>query len=378
VSLRIAIFGICLWAAGWATALGAQPVDPPRYLDRATRTTEPRACQTLAPDDSPELLLREVFPDPITKTPGRDKAAAALFLPIRQVAEPMARLGAACLDGQAAACQRFQTWMKGLVDTDALRFDREKHRHSSVSLVSGALSGNITVRPIATYAEALRRRGLLNDIPAAELLTWFDRRIADYDHYPARLSPASAQNLVLNAVAARLAVMSMTGQEDAQRQEALRRAEAVYKLYLDTARPDGSFPAETRRGLSALKYSNMAVGLLVAIAEMASDHGVNLYDHQSSAGVSIHTAIAFLLQAMQDDAPIQAYAAENFAPTDPPGDGRQNRHFTLDHLHWMGLYQKRHPGHPMSQQIEKVRPSLKEMRREHLDEITGLHVGCGR
>lgn len=351
----------------------------PGYLARASKAAQTLVCKapSTSTNNGLELVLPEIFPEVIYKTPGRDSGSAALFLPIRQIAQPLAELGDACLNGQSQACNQFEHWLERLVAADALRFDRAKHQASSVSLVTGALSGNITLRPISQYAEALRQRGHLEKMPSEKLLSWINRRVEEYNHYPNKLTPAAAQNLVLNSVAARLTVKSMAGQDLDQRAEALQRAKDVFKLHLDTARPNGSLPAETRRGVSALKYSNMALGLLVVIAELSHDQGVNLYDYKSTGGVTLHKAIGFLMESIQDETMIDRYAAENYAPTDISPDGRQSRNFMRDHLDWMHLYLQRYPTGDLA---DTMRFTLATYAKptNHLDEVLGVFFGCSQ
>lgn len=327
------------------------------------------------------LVLQEIFPKVIDRTPGHDAGSAQLFEPIRKIAEPLAFLGSKCLvdgktsgakEGAKESCMAFSRWVDDLAQQDALYFDREKHRKSSVSFVTGALSGNLTIRPIALYVGVLRDAGLIHLRDNLAVDNWMQRRVADYDNLPPRLTAAAAQNLVLNSVLAKLTV----GIAVDKPQAALSQSEQVFKLYLDTARADGSFPAETRRGISALKYSNMAIGELVMLAELATIEGVNLYDYRSPKGVTLHQAIGFVAKAMLDESLIADYAKENYAPTDK-GDGTaQARQFVREHMGWVQTYTRRFPQHPNTKLLEKIMQSSHVRTGGYYDETLGAIAGC--
>ncbi|NCP44774.1 MAG: hypothetical protein GW822_15295 [Sphingomonadales bacterium] len=337
------------------------------------------------------LVLKEIFPKVIDKTPGRDVGSAQLFEPIRKIAEPLAILGTRCLmhggdskvspagakadgGGKSAddSCNIFANWVEELVKQDALRFDRDKHRRSPVSFVTGALSGNLTIRPIALYAGALRDAGLIHLRSNSAFDEWLLRRVADYDNFPARLTPAAAQNLVMNSVLAKLTVGITVGNP----QPALNEGAEVYKLYLDTARADGSFPAETRRGVSALKYSNMATGGLVIMAELATMEGRDLYQYRSPGGVDIHQSVGFVAKSILDESGIAEYAKENYAPTDKIEGSVQARHFIRDHAGWMSIYMRRFPKHENTKLLGQIMQSERVRFSGYYDEILGAMAGC--
>ena len=326
-------------------------------------------------------VMKEIFPNVIDRTPGQDAGSAQLFEPIRKIAEPLAFLGSKCLldrktvdakEGVKDSCMKFSSWVEDLAQQDALYFDREKHRKSSVSFVTGALSGNLTVRPIALYVGVLRDAGLIRLHDNQLVNRWLQRRVADYDNVPPRLTAAAAQNLVLNSVLAKLTV----GIAVDKPQVALSQSEQVFKLYLDTARADGSFPAETRRGISALKYSNMAIGELVMLAELSAMEGVNLYDYRSPKGVTLHQAIGFVAKAMLDESLIAGYAKENYAPTDKGDGSAQARHFVHDHMGWVQIYTQRFPQHANTKLLDKVMQSSQVRKAGYYDETLGAVVGC--
>lgn len=360
-------------------------------LVKSHATENVQTCNVRSHAPYEALVLKEIFPKVIDKTPGRDAGSAQLFEPIHKIAEPLALLGTSCLlqggvgkERQASAkadrggkpvddsCNLFANWVEDLSNQDALRFDREKHRSSPVSFVTGTLSGNLTIRPIALYAGALRDAGLIHLRNNKAFDEWMLRRVADYENIPTRLTPAAAQNLVLNSVLAKITV----GIAVKNPQSALNQAEKIFKLYLDTARADGSFPAETRRGVSALKYSNMATGSLVIMAELAAMEGSKLYEYRSPAGVDIHQSVGFVAKAILDESVIAEYAKENYAPTDKVDGGAQARQFIREHLSWMSIYIRRFPMNENTELLRKILKNEQVRAGGYYDDTLAAVAGC--
>jgi hypothetical protein len=345
-------------------------------------------CEVAAAPVNAPMVLNEIFPKVIEKTPGGDAGARQLFYPIRNIAEPLALLGTRCLienrvignkntgfsSDQKLSCMEFTNWVELLVANDALYFDREKHKKSSVSFVTGTLSGNLTLRPVALYISLLRDMGFIKFKDNSAVNDWLKRRAENYSNVPSRLTSAAAQNLVLNSALTKLFV----GVSVNKPKPALAEASNVYRLYIDNARGDGSFPLETRRGQSALKYSNMAVSGLVMLAEIAAMQGVDLYGYKSHTGNDIHTSVRFLAMSFSDESLILEYAKENYAPTDKNfGNGvEQSRNFTRDHLGWINIYIKRFPNSENALLLDKVKTLYKTRSSGLYDETISGFPNC--
>lgn len=330
-------------------------------------------------------VIAEIFPDVIYKVPGRDSAAEQLFRPIKKIAEPLAILGTYCLaahgflhvkserDFSNRNCDDFSSWIDLLVREDALYFDRRKHESSSVSFYTGALSGNHTIRSLAFYIKSLRDKHLINLNSNRATDAWLSRRAAEYDVLPKKkLTAASAQNIALTSVLAKLGV-AITVNDAAT---ALADAERLYMLYLDTAREDGSFPAETRRGVSALKYTNMAISELIQIAEFAGEYGVDLYGYKSDKGVDIHLSVGFLLNSLFDDSKIGDYAQENFAPTNMNAGTGQYLGFLRNGFNWVRIYLRRFPTNDNAVLIKSILQMNDINLTGYFDEGTASVAGC--
>jgi Alginate lyase len=319
----------------------------------------------------PVTVIDEIFPEVIHRTPGRDRGAEQLFRPIRSVGKPLGELGSACLAGQSEPCKQFAAWVDALARADALRFDRERHKPVPVSFVTGTLSGNLTLRPIALYTGVLLERGQIELADRARVMRWLRQRALDYEHAPRVGADRLAQNLVLNSALTQQAVGIVVG--DAA---LTARAASLYRAYMDTMRADGSFPEETKRGTSALKYTNMALGALVQAAEMAPISGDDFYGYRSRSG-DLHRAVEFLLDALDDETRVEGYAAAAVAPTDAPRpDGRQARGFLKTQMGWVQPYIARFPRLETSRRLRKLVLDSGAGRSVQFDEGLGAVPSC--
>lgn len=322
-------------------------------------------------------VMPEIFPVIVRGAIGRNLGSEQLFSPIVSVGSPLATLGSACLAGDASACKQFTGWVEKLADTDALKFNREKHKDSQSSLVTGELSGNDTLRPIAIYTSILRRHDLITLSDRDMVFNWMRRRAAEYSHVPTNGNPTDlAQNLVLGSAVTQLAIGITTSDSSLT-----AAADTVYRAYIDTMRSDGSFPQEAKRGQSALKYENNAIGLLVLTAELERTRGVDLYSYQGRNG-DIHRAIKFWLDALQNPSLIAKYAAANVTPTDPAQpDGKQALYFLrpqreMTQMGWIIPYISRFPDSDNANVIRKLVASGEFPGLNGYDEQLGAYPQC--
>lgn len=359
---RVLVAAACLAASAAAQAalagLVAQSGGQPAQCHAGHLTAQP-------------LVIDEIFPEVIRKTPGRDRGAEQLFQPIRGIGEPLGALGSACLAGERERCTQFADWVDALARADALRFDRDKHKPMPASFVTGTLSGNLTLRPIALYTGILLERGQIALADEARVMRWLRMRALNYEHAPRVGADKLAQNLVLNSALTQQVVGIVTGDASLT-----QRAQTMYRTYLDTMREDGSFPQETQRGRSALKYSNMAVAALVMSAELAAVTGSDLYGYRARHG-DLHRAVTFVLDALDDETRVAGYAAADVAPTDAPQpDGRQARAFLTSQMGWVRPYVMRFPTLDTTRRLRQLMPQRGAGGHAVFDEGTGTVAAC--
>jgi hypothetical protein len=129
----------------------------------------------------------------------------------------------------------------------------------------------------------------------------------------------------------------------------------IYTLSQQT-NPNGSFPLEVSRGACALRYQNTRIGNLVAIAEMAASQGYDLYS-MSFNGVTLDTAIEFLLDATANPALVAGYTAQNGVCNLPTGSPIEISTYTVASGQyigsaWIESYIARFPNTTLGQRLQ--------------------------
>lgn len=138
-------------------------------------------------------------------------------------------------------------------------------------------------------------------------------------------------------------------------------AQGVERLYmgLHQMRTDGSFPREVARGACAMRYQDTMLLNLVLIAEVAAEQGYDPYG-LTVDGKSIHTAVKFLLDAVDNPALVLAYADEDSSnctnataqPMDLSGVVQSQAGFTYSA--WLEPYMARFPEHANSARLANL------------------------
>lgn len=154
----------------------------------------------------------------------------------------------------------------------------------------------------------------------------------------------------------------------------------TFQQGLSDMRADGSLPLETARGARALWYQRHAVASLVVIAELAARQGYDLWSLELD-GKSLHHAIAFLLDAIDDPSRVLAYAAENRNPGPSPDWRNQDLSFLVRRGHgrhymaWVEAYLARFPERTEAHRLRQllVRTGT---HRPLIDELAGGNASC--
>jgi Alginate lyase/Esterase PHB depolymerase len=155
-----------------------------------------------------------------------------------------------------------------------------------------------------------------------------------------------------------------------------------YLAALEQMRPDGSLPLETARGARALSYQRHAIASLVAIAEMAAAQGYDLYGAKGEDGQSIHRAIAFLLDGIDDPALVWPYAMQNETPGAWGNYKVQDLGFmTLrghgrHYMAWTEAYIARFPDSELALRLRRALDAFDPAAKPLIDEYSGGNMSC--
>jgi poly(beta-D-mannuronate) lyase len=155
-----------------------------------------------------------------------------------------------------------------------------------------------------------------------------------------------------------------------------------YQAALRQMRQDGSLPLETARGSRALSYQRHAIASLVAIAEMAASQGYDLYGMEGEGGQSIHRAIAFLLDGIDQPALIWPYAEANENSGFYDNYKVQDLGFMTERGHgrhymaWTEVYLARFPQSGLAQRLRAKLEEFGSTERPLIDEYSGGNMSC--
>ena len=125
-----------------------------------------------------------------------------------------------------------------------------------------------------------------------------------------------------------------------------------WNITLKTMRKDGSLPIETRRGARALFYTGRALSALVQLAERAAVQGIDLYNSAPNSNKTIHHAVKFFIDAMEQPELVVKYARTNFAP----GPSNDYKYQDLGGMAsspfgWIQPYMAQFPEHPNTRRL---------------------------
>jgi poly(beta-D-mannuronate) lyase len=160
-----------------------------------------------------------------------------------------------------------------------------------------------------------------------------------------------------------------------------REGFAAYERALRDMRADGSLPLETERGARALWYQRHAIASLVAIAELAAAQGHDLYARERG-GRSLHTAVRFLLDAIEDPSLVWPYAEANHKPGVGQDHLDQDLGFLVPRGHgrhymaWAEPYMARFPEREESRRLLALLREAAPDFRPMLDDYSGGNTTC--
>ncbi len=158
-------------------------------------------------------------------------------------------------------------------------------------------------------------------------------------------------------------------------------AVAVYRRAISEMRTDGSLPLETRRGARALWYQRHAIASLVVIAEMAAVQGIDLYGYRVGRR-SLHAAIRFLLDGIEDPRRVLRYAKANVKPGPSRDYRKQDLGFLVRRAHgrhymaWAEIYMARFPERPETRHLRRLLSAQEPHLRPMIDEYSGGNTSC--
>ncbi|MFN3614709.1 MAG: alginate lyase family protein [Rubrimonas sp.] len=201
--------------------------------------------------------------------------------------------------------------------------------------------------PALTAWQILRQTAAASDEDRAAIDAWLASVSAVGDVHPAANHVGSIR------AANRLMLGGMLGD-----QNMIDAGVADWRNQIDAIAADGSFPLEADRGRNALIHTARNIAFLIHGAEIAASMGVDLYGYRSKSGRSLDDAIAFMLDADEDNALIDVHARANRRPGSDAPDfrpGAQNSPWNGAYSGTALYYLNRFPDKPTARKLrEKV------------------------
>ena len=161
-----------------------------------------------------------------------------------------------------------------------------------------------------------------------------------------------------------------------------------WHITLGSMREDGSLPIETRRGAAALYYQGRTISGLIQLAERARAQGVDLYGQSPRPGATIHRAVQFFVDAVENPELVLPYAVANHAPK----GGSRFSDYNRQHLGglgstmgWFAPYARQFPDHPNVRRIRNFDPNISYLapslvraarRNGYSAEWIGVNASC--
>ena len=265
-------------------------------------------------------------------------------------------LGASCLGGNKSACER--------INNSALDWARNSKLGKPKGIYDSSLFWNetlsINMRLLSPMLAALGVANQFTPLASEErkvLDDWLRRKTKQFKNglrnagkYRGGSHGTTARRAANNhAVQSSIAAMSYGAW--ANEPKFFKTGITQWFITLGSMRKDGSLPIETRRGARALFYSGRTIAGLLQLAERAAVQGINLYERAPRRNKTIHHAVAFFVNAIEQPDLILKYARINYEPG--PSENWQQQHLgnVVSTFGWVAPYISRFPNHPNSQRL---------------------------
>ena len=285
------------------------------------------------------------------------------------------RLGASCLGGSESACEEIKVFALDWARHSKLGRPKGRNKGGgkfwndtltiNMALLSPMLSALGVAEQFAPLSSENRR--ILND--------WLKRKIKHFQHgmrsagnYKGGKYGTKARKAAHNH-AVQSSIVAMSYGAWANKPKYFKTGIDQWFITLKSMREDGSLPIETRRGARALFYHGRTIAGMLQLAERATAQGIDLYDRAPSPKKSIHNAVAFFIDSIEQPDLVLKYARTNFVPgpsknwkfQDLGGSGSLG-----STMGWIAPYLNRFPNHPNSRRLMAYKLDEESQPRSYL------------
>ena len=263
------------------------------------------------------------------------------------------RLSERCLAGSLVSCRTIQT--------SSVKWAQESKINKPRSTDGGKWNDTLTInmRLLSPMLAALGVAEEFSPIPENErliLIPWLAMITDNFEHgmryegsYKGGRDGTTARRAAHNHAAqssnAQMSLGAFLGES-----ERFNIGIDQWFITLDSMRGDGSLPIETRRGARALYYHGRTITALSALAEKAKVQDVDLWNTAPSETKTIHLAVKFLIDAIENPELVLGYASTNKSPGPSKNYKRQDVG-TGSTFGWVAPYMARFPDHPNTKRM---------------------------
>ena len=230
------------------------------------------------------------------------------------------------LPGNDGQCRSIVDFAMRWAEADALRPVRHRTHGDFLQTI---WIGNVVLRNTIVAYGIARQLHEISPAEEAVVLDWFKRRIDENHHLQPDLVTT---NHALADMSPAFAFGVLVGDRTM-----MEPALDVWRKALASMRADGSLPMESRRGARWAHYTNVAIGQLLFVAELAAGQDIDVYAMSPSPEKTVQRAIGWLFDGLADFDVARPYAKENHGS---PGNYRIP-YFDVYHYGWLPAYHAR-------------------------------------
>lgn len=334
------------------TRPGAVAVDVPARRKLLSQFDQVQLCPNSLPYGRGPLFDRIVAPPDY----GLDERFNSVSAHFRS-------LGATCLGGTAGACKAIYDYALDWARNSKLKGPKIRNERSAL-FWNTTLTANM--RLLSPMLAALGVADQVSPLPKSQrevLNKWIKSKVDAYEHgmrgagrYEGGRDGTRARKAAHNH-AVQSSIVAMSYGAWSNNKKYFRTGIQQWFITLKSMRKNGSLPIETRRGARALFYHGRTLSALVQLAERAAVQGIDLYNSAPKKNKTIHHAVAFFINAVENPNLVLKYAKTNKAPG-PSKNYKVQDLGSSSTMGWIAPYISRFPDHPNSLRL-RARKNVK-------------------
>ena len=284
------------------------------------------------------------------------------------------KAASACLRGHDASCTNIQQF--ALDWAQASKLGRPKGNKDQSLFWNETLSINMRLlSPMMSALGVAEQFSPLTESDRKILDPWLKRKVDQFEHgmrnegnYKGGKHGTTARRAAHNH-AIQSSIVAMSYGAWVNDEKYFKTGIEQWRITLKSMRKDGSLPVETRRGARALFYTGRTIAALMQLVERAAVQGIDLNDSAPRRHQTIHNAVTYFIDTVEQPDMVIKYARTNHAP----GPSKNYKIQYLDGkapFGWIHPYMARFPDHSNTRRLLSRRHTGHSEPRSYLtDEL---------